>query len=74
MDSRKTQRQAARKYGVYLRLTPDMRQKISVVVDSIKAVHRDLGLPKTEVDQHDVLVDLVERGFDAYQKDTKKLY
>ena len=71
MDSRN--RKSSRQ-GLYLRLSPEIRQQVSVIRQNIENVHEQMGLPKTHVDEHDVLVDLVSRGFKAYQNDKNKLH
>ena len=72
MDSQN--RNKLSRQGVYLRLSPEIRQQISVIVQNIENVHEAMGLPKTNVDTHDVLVDLVQRGFKSYQNDKHKLH
>tara|TARA_R110002096_G_scaffold123679_5_gene267528 strand:+ start:1250 stop:1444 length:195 start_codon:yes stop_codon:yes gene_type:complete len=60
--------------GIFLRLSPEIKQQLSVIQQRVEDVHDQLGLPKTEVDVHDVLVDLVNRGFKSYQSDKNKLH
>tara|TARA_R110000851_G_C12695104_1_gene525424 strand:+ start:251 stop:466 length:216 start_codon:yes stop_codon:yes gene_type:complete len=71
MDSRK---QPMARKGIFLRLSPEIKQQLSVIQQRVEDVHDQLGLPKTEVDVHDVLVDLVNRGFKSYQSDKNKLH
>tara|TARA_R110002096_G_scaffold100233_2_gene222158 strand:+ start:1138 stop:1353 length:216 start_codon:yes stop_codon:yes gene_type:complete len=71
MDSRD---QKLSRQGIYLRLSPEIKQQVSAIVQNIENVHDQLGLPKTHVDTHDVLVDLVKRGFKSYQSDKNKLH
>ena len=71
MDSRT--RKMSRQ-GLYLRLSPEIRQQVSVIRQNVENVHEAMDLPKTHVDEHDILVDLVKRGFKAYQNDKNKLH
>lgn len=69
-----SQQRKPSRQGLYLRLSPEIRQQVSVIRQNVANVHEQMGLPKTHVDEHDILVDLVNRGFKQYQQDQTRLH